>query len=71
MRACRSCGADVRLVRTAGGKTMPIDATPVPDGNVVLRRGIATVTTSPPPGEDTYVSHFTTCPNANDHRRTR
>jgi hypothetical protein len=58
---------------------MPVDDHPVDDGNVlitgykdkspllrVLKRG-----EDPPPEVNRYVSHFTTCPNAPDHRKTR
>ena len=33
---CRSCGAPIWFGRTAKGKRMPIDPTPVEDGNVVV-----------------------------------
>lgn len=59
---CKSCGAAVLFVRTAGGKSMPVDAKP--EKRIVLgsRTQVAHVL-------DTYVSHFATCPNADQHRR--
>lgn len=53
---------------------MPVDADPSPVGNVELvdDDGIlrATVHSQPPLGvDDLYVSHFATCPDANDWRR--
>jgi hypothetical protein len=59
---------------------MPVDADPVPDGNLVLSgtaEGVdpvvlvvdprAQMIDSPPH----YVSHFATCPNADQHRKDR
>lgn len=77
MSACRSCGAPVRWVITSRGKRMPLDAEPVDDGNVVLDmsdRNDPVAIVVPPEQilvEDgpRYVSHFATCPNADQHRR--
>jgi hypothetical protein len=33
---CRSCGADIIWAVTEKGKAMPVDPTPLPDGNIVL-----------------------------------
>jgi hypothetical protein len=63
----------------ATGKSMPLDAVPVEGGNVLLvtvedetrarvlgpLERMAVVG----PGEALYVSHFSTCPNAAEHRR--
>lgn len=43
MPSCRRCGADIRWLRTAAGKAMPVDAAPNPDGNVYLKDGLAHV----------------------------
>jgi hypothetical protein len=71
--SCRSCNAPVLWVATATGKQMPIDAIPVPDGNIILDTDrIAHVlpdAAQPPPDVLRYVSHFATCPNATQHRR--
>jgi len=32
---------------------------------------VATFTATPAPGERLYISHFATCPDANEHRRER
>lgn len=74
MSICRSCGAPVVWARTSTGGSMPVDADPSPVGNVELvdDDGIlrATVHSQPPLGvDDLYVSHFATCPDANDWRR--
>ncbi len=78
MSTCRSCRARVLWVVTDGGKRMPVDADPVPDGTLVIAdRGAddtphvtsvapdALLIDDPP----RYRSHFATCPNADQHRR--
>ena len=67
---CRSCGADMRWVKTRKGKNMPIDDTPASDGRFViegdedpprvafLSEEAAAVYTG-----DKYTSHFQTCDN--------
>jgi hypothetical protein len=75
---CRSCQAEVVWVITERGRRMPLDAEPRYDGNVViqvdaegqevghyLRRGDVLK-----PGTPRYVSHFSTCPDAERHRRS-
>jgi hypothetical protein len=83
--ACGSCGAPIRWAVTVNGKRMPVDDQPVPDGNIVLsdpQPGAYAPLAAyySPPDEPTlpgfeepprFVSHFTTCPNAAHHRRTR
>lgn len=78
MSACRSCGAEIFWAETAGGKRMPVDADPVPDGNVIVEDrpgdGLRATVLEPgalmldDPGLPRYVSHFATCPNASQHR---
>lgn len=79
LQQCRSCRARIRWVSTTHGRSMPIDPDPVPDGNLIL--------TYPSPGSvlaivvdpnalmlddpPRYVSHFSTCPNADQHRKPR
>lgn len=69
---CKSCGAPIIWCVTDGGKSMPVDASPVPRGNLVLD-----LTTDPPAvavlsGYATgYVSHFATCPHAAKHREAK
>lgn len=80
MSRCRSCGAPVLWTRTENGKAMPVDAEPYagesPRGLFVLRRerGEAPTAVAVPagafPNELMYVSHFSTCPNSDDWRRT-
>lgn len=34
---CRSCGAAITWAQTSGGRSMPVDTAPAPDGNLILR----------------------------------
>ena len=64
---CRSCGAKIIWATTERGKRMPLDA--VADTRIVLEHRDG----QPPLARvvATYVSHFTTCPNAAEHRKKR
>jgi hypothetical protein len=71
---CSSCKADVFWAMSAGGKPLPIDPEPREDGNLVVRRAlgggrVAVSAKGVPAGEQRYVSHFATCPYADQHRR--
>lgn len=79
---CRSCGAAILWVLTTAGKRMPLDATPTPDGTVSIDPGgRATVRTKDDladvdraaalggPRPRLYRAHFSTCPQAAQHRR--
>lgn len=68
---CRACGAPMIWTVTAiNGKAIPLDAEPVPEGNIVIIDGRAVVTTEPAAvGELRYVSHFATCPEAKRFRK--
>ena len=56
---------------------MPLDPEPSPEGNVLLIDGVASVYGAETAadvrlsGQPLYVSHFTTCPEAAQHRKTR
>jgi hypothetical protein len=74
---CRSCGDAVVWCWTTGGKRIPIDPTPNPNGNVSVSGGgplrdgsTITVDGGPslfdPPGMDRFTAHFATCPDADD-----
>jgi hypothetical protein len=82
MATCRSCGAAVRWVVTTTGKTMPMDAEPVENGNLVIvgegktRHGdMVPKVQHRDPGElsmletERFVSHFATCPDAPEWKR--
>lgn len=71
MSTCRSCGAPIRWVKTAKGRSMPIDSEPVANGNVIIdSSGNAVVVGSANviPDTDRFTSHFTTCPQADEWR---
>lgn len=79
---CSTCHASIYwAVNPATGKTNPIDAEPSPKGNVLLAyrprsgRLEATYITKDTPltsleGRRRYQSHFATCAQAKQHRRT-
>ena len=78
---CRACGAEIGFIKTAAGKTCPVDAKSVyflpdlgdelcvlPDGTA--QRGLRV----DEEGNSTqigYVSHFATCPEADKFRKPR
>jgi hypothetical protein len=68
---CRTCGAAIRWAPSARtGKPMPLDAQPTSAGTfVITATGHAAY--SPGTPEPRYRSHFSTCPDANKHRRTQ
>lgn len=71
---CRSCGAPVVWVRTEAGRPMPLDPEPTPTGNVIYtdeadRRVKVVGTADDLFATDRYVSHFATCPHAEEHRQ--
>lgn len=75
---CRSCNANILWAVTTKGKRIPIDPTPVKDGNIrlIVRENnlpplAIVVTLSENRDTDMYKSHFATCPNAQKHRNKR
>lgn len=77
---CRSCHASIIWVRTERGKRMPLDAEPVDATRAtrsvfVLRElendggPLAVAAWGLEGTEPHYISHFSTCPNADTHRR--
>jgi len=74
---CQSCRASIRWALTwPKGEWIPIDRDPTPTGNVACTRtgGIVVARVIPADRERAgtrWVSHFTTCPNADEHRRLR
>lgn len=64
-KKCASCDADIIWSITMSGKAVPLDAKP--EKRLVyqdLERTRVAV-------EDTYTSHFATCPNAGQHRKPK
>lgn len=80
MSKCRSCGAEIIWIKTAGGRNMPCNAQKVtysetlPPGTLrgvtlVTERGTIVRTIFDPAGDKVgYVSHFATCPSAGTWR---
>jgi hypothetical protein len=73
---CKSCDAPVIWAVTVNGKRMPVDADPVVaargfrlDDEVEGETPLAVFVQTPARHERLYVSHFSTCPNADQHRR--
>ena len=82
---CRSCGAVIVWIKTRGGKNMPCDPELIAfkesreggdlfvmkDGTT--RRGIRYADGNAAQAElqTGYISHFATCPHADEHRRER
>lgn len=83
--ACTSCGARVIWTKTRNGKAMPVNAQPSERGNLALTEWdrpevgdtvILAEHLNPrqadgmrAAGRFTYVSHFSDCPNASEHRK--
>ena len=79
MSKCKSCGAEIKWIKTKSGRAMPVD----PECHSMFRcDGSAVLITED--GEvikgelcsfeqganaTGYFSHFATCPNADSHRR--
>lgn len=77
MARCRSCGAEILFIKTSGGKLTPVNADPVrfdfqlggKDRIVTGNGEVITGVISESGEEKGYVSHFATCPDANQFRR--
>jgi hypothetical protein len=73
---CKSCGAEIVWVKTESGRTMPLDATPVDpvevDRTCIIDNGVAKFgAIDCRHDEPHYVSHFSTCPQAAQHRKEK
>jgi hypothetical protein len=83
MHKCRSCGADIRWIKTPAGNVMPCEADPILywdgyGGNVKIvtqTGGVVTGTLDQPslfdfdvPPKTGYIPHWANCPNAKKHR---
>lgn len=61
---CRSCGQYVVWMKTQRGKNMPVDAESVDEGNLDYDED-----GKPLFDRKQHISHFDTCPNADEHRK--
>lgn len=79
MSTCKSCGAEIRWVKTMAGKNMPMDTEPT-KGFVIVHAGDGGWKLEGDGGGyshseatarqvEVYTSHFATCPNADEHRK--
>lgn len=74
MNRCKSCGVALVWAKTIDGRTMPLNASPDPTGNIELVGGLVKVLrkTDPPPApENRYLAHFATCPAAQRFRKAK
>lgn len=72
MAKCRSCQAEISWYKTPRGKNIPIDPEPHPDGNVQINEvDRVAIVVHPGTYVPLYRSHFSTCPTADQHRRSR
>ena len=62
MSTCRSCGAEIRWIKTSGMKLHPINDDPIE--RWVMLNGIWVFKT-------TYSSHFSTCPQADAWKKNQ
>lgn len=77
MAECRSCGAKIEWIQTKKGKNMPIDVEPVDpteaeDGTFLCNADGRFIKVGKSQYEENegpwFISHFATCPNADQHR---
>jgi hypothetical protein len=66
---CRSCGAAVIWCETKKGKRMPLDAEPCEAGTFTLGAEGVAVYQKWQPERLLYQSHYSSCPNAAQHRK--
>ena len=83
MARCKSCGKEIRWIKTAAGKNMPVDAEEITyrkNGKgksiIVTKNGEVHAANIVPNGTPDatgvgYISHFATCPNADQHRKSK
>jgi len=82
MPKCKGCGAEIIWIGTLGGKSIPCDPQPVAywekpkaKGKIVTKNGmVLSCEFSGDLNKATgigYISHWSTCPKANDFKRKR
>ena len=74
--SCRSCGEPILWAEMPSGRMCPFDVEPTPAGEWAIDDTTPTPTAarivkSTGSGEDGFTSHFSTCPQAAEHRRRR
>lgn len=73
---CSACQAPIIWLKTTNGRSMPLDVTPNPEGNVVIKDGLAVVlggveAADPLIGERRFMPHWSTCPHAAEFRKAK
>ena len=84
---CHGCGAEIKWIRTATGRTMPVDAEPVwirpdkggvsfvaKDGSIIFGMEVGDAWEDCGTGEkaiEAYISHFATCPCGAKYRHRK
>lgn len=68
MANCRSCGAEIIWRITEKGKRIPLDAQPIKTPGLFYEAGGTDHVHSAP---ELYLTHFASCPNADQHRKER
>ena len=81
MTQCRSCGAEIKFIKLKSGKWNPVDPQKRTliegEGNEVIVTDSGEVITGrfasleEGANRSGYISHFATCPNADQHRQER
>lgn len=66
MQRCRSCGKAIVWARTKKGKAMPLEDSD--RGNIRIVDGQVRFVQA---GEGSHVAHFTSCPQAAQHRKAK
>lgn len=67
VKKCKSCGAEIVWLKTCAGKNMPVNVPKFADGEIAHEA----VTTALEFNPYYMISHFSTCPNSNQHRRSK
>lgn len=62
MPKCKGCGAEIKWIKTAKGKNMPIDAKSE-------KRYVMDLVTGEWSFKDAYTQHWATCPKAKDFKK--
>lgn len=75
---CGSCGAPIVWFTTAAGRPMPLNPEPAEDGNIELNSATAcnvlgkkALAEARVEGVKLYKTHFSSCPNAGQHRKRK
>lgn len=70
---CRSCDAPILWVRTVKGHRHPLDVEPAEGGTWRVDNGVMlhVPEAERAPDQTLYTSHFSSCPDADKHRRKK